>query len=136
MTTTRLAHIDPDGVQTASGYTHVVSGYGRLIAISGQIATDENGDLVGAGDAEAQARQVFENLRRCLVAAGVGFRDVIKLTYYVTDAAYLPAVREVRDSHFGSARKPASTAVQVAALARPDLMMEIEAWALGAEVRG
>ena len=91
-----------------AGYTHVVMGLGRLIAISGQVALDEQGALVGAGGPEAQARQVFENLRRCLAAAGASFSDVIKLTYYVTDVAHLPAIRAVRTDFAG-------TAVQVAA---------------------
>jgi enamine deaminase RidA (YjgF/YER057c/UK114 family) len=125
-----LDHIDPPGVAPASGYTHVVAGTGRLIAVSGQIALDEAGELVGPDDPEAQARQVFENLRRCLHAAGATFDDVVKLTYFVTDIAWLPAVRTVRDTFVDPGRPPASSAVQVAGLVRPDLLMEIEALAL------
>ncbi len=70
-TQTKLFHIpDPEGVTPGAGYTHVELGSGRLIAISGQVALDDQGARVGAGDPEAQARQVFENLRRCLAAAG------------------------------------------------------------------
>jgi len=125
-----LDHIDPPGIAPASGYTHVVTGTGRLIAISGQIALDESGALVGPDDPEAQARQVFENLRRCLHAAGATFDDVVKLTYFVTDIAWLPAVRTVRDTFVDPARPPASSAVQVVSLVRPDLLMEIEALAV------
>jgi enamine deaminase RidA (YjgF/YER057c/UK114 family) len=100
------------------------------VAISGQVAFDESGQIVGQGDAEAQARQVFENLRRCLAAAGATFDDVIKLTYFVTDAAYMPSIRTVRDEFLGTGPLPASTAVQVAALVVPDLLLEIEALAL------
>jgi enamine deaminase RidA (YjgF/YER057c/UK114 family) len=120
----------PDGVAPGRGYTHVVTGTGRLVAISGQVALDADGAVVGAGDAAAQARQVFENLRRCLAAAGAGFADVIKLTYFVTDVAYMPAIRAVRDEVLGTDPLPASTAVQVAALVLPDLLLEIEALAL------
>ncbi|HXS66251.1 MAG TPA: RidA family protein [Streptosporangiaceae bacterium] len=127
----RLAHIPaPEGVAPGRGYTHVVAGSGRLVAISGQVAFDESGQIVGQGDAEAQARQVFENLRRCLAAAGATFDDVIKLTYFVTDAAYMPSIRTVRDEFLGTGPLPASTAVQVAALVVPDLLLEIEALAL------
>ena len=110
----------PPGVAPGSGYTHVVAGTGRLVAISGQIAIDATGQLVGRDDPEAQARQVFENLQRCLTAAGGTFDNVIKLTYFVTDVAWLPAVRRVRDTFVDTTRPPASTAVQVVALVRPD----------------
>ena len=125
-----LDHIDPPGIAPASGYTHVVTGTGRLIAISGQIALDESGALVGPDDPEAQARQVFENLRRCLHAAGATFDDVVKLTYFVTDIAWLPAVRTVRDTFVDPSRPPASSAVQVVSLIRPEFLMEIEAFAV------
>jgi enamine deaminase RidA (YjgF/YER057c/UK114 family) len=120
----------PAGVAPGRGYTHVVTGSGRLIAVSGQVALDERGAVVGAGDPAAQARQVFENLRRCLAAAGAGFGDVVKLTYYLTDIAHLPAIRAVRDELLGVDRLPASTAVQVAALVQPELLLEVEAFAL------
>lgn len=131
----RLTHIAaPEGVAPGVGYTHVVTGSGRLIAVSGQVALDERGQVVGEGDPAAQARQVFENLRRCLAAAGATFSDVIKLTYYITDVAHLPAIRSVRAEFVGTERPPASTAVQVVALFRPELLLEVEAFALAAEV--
>lgn len=86
--------------------------------------------MTGIGDPSAQARQVFENLRRCLAAAGATFGDVIKFTYYLTDIGYLPAVRTARDEFLAGAQPPASTAVQVTALARPEFLLEIEALAL------
>ncbi|WP_432037361.1 RidA family protein [Streptomyces cucumeris] len=128
---TEITHIpEPEGVVPGNGYTNVVTGTGRLIAVAGQIALDSDGKLVGKGDAEAQTRQIFENLRRCLAAAGVGFDEVVKLTYFVTDIAYLPAIRTVRDEFVDTSRPPASSAVQVAALFRPELLVEIEAFAL------
>lgn len=125
-----LTHIPPAGVAPANGYTHVVVGEGRLVVISGQVALDEQGNMVGEGDAAAQARQVFENLRRCLAAGGATFADVAKFTFYVTDVAVLPEVRIARDAHIDTARPPASTAVQVAALYRPELLLEVEALAI------
>ena len=127
----QLSHVAaPQGVAPGNGYSHVVWGTGRFVAVSGQIALDETGALVGEGDPAAQARQVFENLRRCLAEAGATFTDVVKLTYFVTDVAHLPAIRAARDEVIDTARPPASSAVQVAALFRPDLLLEIEAFAV------
>ncbi|MEQ8148148.1 RidA family protein [Streptomyces sp. OP7] len=120
----------PDGVAPAAQYAHVVTGTGRLVAVSGQLALDEDGALVGEGDAGAQARQVFENLRRCLAAAGATFDDVVKLTYFVTDMAHMPAVRAARAAHLPDDRLPAASAVQVAALVRPEFLLEVEALAV------
>lgn len=125
---TRIAA--PDGVAPAAQYSHVVLGTGRFVAVSGQLALDEDGTLVGAGDAAAQARQVFENLRRCLSAAGAGFDDVVKLTFFVTDMAHMSAIRTARAEHIPDDRLPAASAVQVASLVRPEFLMEIEAFAV------
>lgn len=126
-----LTHIAaPEGVAPGNGYTHVVTGTGRLVALSGQVALDAEGRVVGEGDPAAQARQVFRNLRACLAAAGATFDHVIKFTYFVTDVAHLPAFREARDEFVDTARPPASTAVQVVALFRPELVLEVEALAL------
>jgi enamine deaminase RidA (YjgF/YER057c/UK114 family) len=100
------------------------------VVVSGQVAQDEHGELVGAGNAAVQARQVFDNLRRCLAEAGAGFGDVVKLGLFVLDVAYLPAVRAARDAVIDTTRPPASTAVQVAALFAPGYLIEAEAWAL------
>ncbi|MCX4917936.1 RidA family protein [Streptomyces sp. NBC_00687] len=120
----------PDGVAPATAYSHVVAATGRFVAVSGQLPLDEDGEIVGEGDAEAQARQVFENLCRCLAAAGATFDDVVKLTFFVTDMAHLPAIRAARAAHLPDDRLPAASAVQVAALVRPEFLMEIEAFAV------
>lgn len=120
----------PDGVAPSAQYSHVVLGTGRFVAVSGQLALDEDGKLVGEGDPAVQARQVFENLRRCLAAAGATFDDVVKLTYFVTDMAHLPAIREARAAHIPDDRLPASSAVQVASLVRPEFLIEVEAFAV------
>ncbi|MGI5379311.1 RidA family protein [Streptomyces sp. CA-251387] len=120
----------PDGVAPATQYTHVVLGTGRFVAVSGQLALDEDGKLVGEGDEAAQARQVFENLRRCLAAAGATFDDVVKLTYFVTDMTHMPALRTARAAHIPDDRLPAASAVQVAGLVRPEFLMEVEAFAV------
>ncbi|CAL9643519.1 RidA family protein [Streptomyces sp. enrichment culture] len=120
----------PEGVAPAAQYTHVVLGTGRFVAVSGQLALDEDGGVVGEGDAAAQARQVFENLRRCLASAGATFDDVVKLTFFVTDMAHMGAIRAARAEHIPDDRLPAASAVQVGALVRPEFLMEIEALAV------
>ena len=128
---TVLRHVAaPEGVAAGRGYSQVVTGRGRLVVVSGQVAQNVKGELVGPGDPAAQARQVFENLRRCLAEAGAGFDDVVKLTLFVLDVADLPAVREARDAVIDTARPPASSAVQVSALFAPGYLLEVEAWAL------
>ncbi|MEU8727954.1 RidA family protein [Streptomyces tendae] len=120
----------PGGVAPAAQYTHVVLGTGRFVAVSGQLALDEDGKVVGEGDPAAQARRVFENLRRCLASAGATFDDVVKLTFFVTDMAHMGAIRAARAEHIPDDRLPAASAVQVAALVRPEFLMEIEAFAV------
>ncbi|MEU0202285.1 MULTISPECIES: RidA family protein [unclassified Streptomyces] len=120
----------PAGVAAAAQYSHVVMGTGRFVAVSGQLPLDERGEPVGEGDPAAQARQVFENLRRCLAAAGATFDDVVKLTYFVTDMAHMPAIRAARAEHIPDDRLPAASAVRVAGLVRPEFLLEVEAFAV------
>ena len=128
---TALRHVAaPAGVAPGRGYSQVVTGRGRLVVVSGQVAQNAKGELVGPGDAAAQARQVFENIGRCLAEVGAGFDDVVKLTLFVLDVAALPALREARDAVIDTARPPASSAVQVSALFAPGYLLEVEAWAL------
>jgi enamine deaminase RidA (YjgF/YER057c/UK114 family) len=124
---------DIPGVRAATGYSHGVAASGRLIAVAGQVAMDEHGELVGADDPRAQAERVFENLRAVLQAAGATFADVIKFGVYTVDIEYLPVIREVRDRYVGANGPPASTAVQVAALFQPGYLIEIDAIAVVAE---
>jgi len=118
---------NPPTLSTPTGYTHVVevSGPAKMIYISGQIALDKGGNLVGGADMKAQAEQVFKNLEAALASAGARFTDVVKMNTYTTDMAQVQAIRDVRTKYFGTVT-PASTLVQVARLARPDLLLEVE----------
>jgi reactive intermediate/imine deaminase len=119
---------NPGTMHRPVGYSHVAEvSPGRLVYISGQVALDPAGELVGPGDLRAQARQVFENLRAALAAVGAGFDQVVKLNYYLVDASQLPVVREVRDQYLDPRRLPASTAVEVRRLFREDVLIEVEA---------
>ena len=123
--------INPEAVHHPTGYTHIVEvTAGRPVYISGQVALDPTGALVGPGDIRAQARQVFDNLQAALQAVGAGFEHVVKLTYYLVDATQLPVVREVRDQYVNTQQPPASTAVEVQRLVRDDLLIEVEAIAV------
>lgn len=125
-----MKHLNPPALPKPNGYSHVVAVKGgRTLYISGQIALDPNGALVGAGDLRAQTRQVFENLKAALQAGGGRLEDVVKITVFMTDVSGLPAFREVRDAYF-TQNPPASSLVQVSRLVRPDLLIEIEAVAV------
>ncbi len=95
-----------------------------------QVPLDSTGRLVGGSDFRAQARQVFENLRSGLQAAGASFGDVVKLTYYVLDAKQLPMLREVRDQYVNTAAPPASSLVEVRGRFRDDVLLEVDAIAV------
>jgi enamine deaminase RidA (YjgF/YER057c/UK114 family) len=100
-----------------------------LLSVSGQIAQDAAGALVGAGDAEEQARQCLRNLDDLLRAAGTTKGDVVRIVVYLTDMADRAGVARAREEYFGEHR-PASTLVQVSALVAPELLVEIEATAV------
>jgi 2-iminobutanoate/2-iminopropanoate deaminase len=123
----QIKRTNPPTLSAPTGYTHVVevSGPVKTIYVSGQIAFDRSGALVGRGDMRAQAEQVFKNLEAALTVAGAKFSDVVKMNMYTTDMSQIQAIRDVRTKYFGSVT-PASTLVQVVQLARPELMLEVE----------
>ena len=102
---------------------------GDLLFVSGIVAVDGEGRLVGGNDVVAQARQVFANMRTVLAAGGCGFEDVVKVTVFLTDIDNRPKINPVRQEAFGSAR-PASTLVEVARLAVEGAKIEVEAIAV------
>ena len=120
--------------RAALGYSHIVEVRGgRTLYIAGQLALDQNGKLVGAGDFRAQVKQVFENLKTRLEEVGASFKDVIKLNYYLTDASDLQALRETRDGYINTESPPASTLVVVKQLVREEFLIEVEAIAVASE---
>jgi 2-iminobutanoate/2-iminopropanoate deaminase len=102
---------------------------GDLVFVSGIVAVDGEGRLVGGDDVVAQARQVFENMRAVLAAAGCRFEDVVKVTVFLTDVDDRPLVNPVRQEVFGATR-PASTLVEVSRLAVEGAKVEVEAVAV------
>jgi reactive intermediate/imine deaminase len=125
----RATRSNPETVAAPMGtYSHAVrveTSDAVWIYVSGQIANDLEGRLVGPGDLRAQTRQVFENLRAILDANGATFADVVKIGTYLTTLEDLDAMREVRKEYL-TTEPPASTAVQVVALVAPDGMIEVD----------
>jgi len=122
--------LKPEGIAPGTGYTHVVvTSQGKLVFISGQVARDKQGNLVGKGDLRAQTVQVFENLKAALASAGATFNDVVKINWYVKDYKQenLAVLREVRTLYVNKDNPPASTLAGVAALALDDYLIEVEA---------
>jgi enamine deaminase RidA (YjgF/YER057c/UK114 family) len=125
--------VNPPGVAASPAYTHAVSvSSGRTIFISGQVALDEKGNLVGRSDLRAQTKQVFENLNRALAATGARFEDVVKVTYYIVGYRpdQLPGIREVRSEYLSRTNPPASTLVGVESLFMDGVLIEVEAIAV------
>ena len=110
---------------TYSQAVRVETGDAVWIHVSGQIAIDRDGSLVGPGDIRAQTRQVFENLKAILETNGATFADAVKIGTYLTTLDDLTGMREIRSEYLTS-EPPASTAVQVVALVVPDALIEID----------
>jgi enamine deaminase RidA (YjgF/YER057c/UK114 family) len=109
-------------------YSHVVSieQASRLVFISGQVARNKNGDIVGIGDMRAQLRQTLENLKAALEAAGASLDDLVRTNTYVTDIEEYFKHVDVRMEYYRHAM-PTSTTVEVRRLAQPELTVEIDA---------
>lgn len=121
--------VNPPGLSTPKGYTHavVVPPGTSLVVISGQVALDSTGKIVGAGNMTAQATQVFENLKAALAGVGATFKDVVKLNTYVTNMGQTQAFRAVRDKYVNASAPPASTLIEVRRLFRDEFVVEVEA---------
>ncbi|MCY3761114.1 MAG: RidA family protein, partial [Gemmatimonadetes bacterium] len=100
----------------------VRAGRGNLLFVSGQLAFDDDMNIVGAGDMRAQTRQVLLNIGKALTAGGATFDDVVRVQVFVTDLSDFRAIHEVRLEFFDRCRLPASTLVRVAGLAHEDAM--------------
>jgi reactive intermediate/imine deaminase len=126
----RITAMNPDTVASPGGnYSHAVridTGDGVLVFVSGQVAFDADGTLVGEGDMARQTEQVFENLKAVLEANGAAFEQVVKLSTFMTDISQLQAMRDVRARYLPDP-PPASTTVEVSGLFRPEALIEVEA---------
>lgn len=128
----RKTALNPDAVAKPLKpyYSNCVrSEAGPLLWISGQVALDREGRLVGEGDLRAQAVQVLENIRAILGASDAGMEDIVKVTVYVTDIRAFNDIADIRERYFPK-DGPASVICEVSALAWPEFMIEIEAVAV------
>jgi len=122
--------VNPPGLKPLGMYSQVTVATGGSVAfISGQVAVDVQGKIVGAGDIQAQAVQVFENLKSALGGIGATFEDVIKFTIYIVELnpERRKAVMEVRGRYISHRNPPAATMIGVDQLVEPELLVEIEA---------
>jgi enamine deaminase RidA (YjgF/YER057c/UK114 family) len=112
------------------GYSHIAKvNKGTLIYLAGQVSSDASGKLVGEGNFEAQAEQVFKNLKLGLEAAGATMADIVKMNIYLVAEVgqdEVPKMRAIRDRYVNKEKPPASTLVVVSRLARPGWLIEIE----------
>ncbi len=117
---------NPAALPPANGYSHVVvAPPGRLVVISGQVALDAKGELVGPEDFEKQCVQVHENIKAALASLGLTFKDVVRTDNYITDRKHLPLLRKVRARYLPAEHPPASTLLVVDGFFRPDLLVEV-----------
>ena len=119
--------INPDTLSKPPTYTQVVevTGPGRTVYVSGQLANSRDGSLI-AGDFRAQAVQVYENLKAALAAVGATFEDVVKINSYLADIKDLPVLRDVRAGYLNAAALPASTTLGSLTFAREGALLEVE----------
>ncbi len=128
---TRIEKFCAPGVYDPPGYSQAikVTGAQTILFLAGQVAYDQNGGVAHRGDFKGQARQVFASIKAHVEAAGGTLANVVKINTYVTDVGNRPEFRTARDEFFGP-KGPASTLVEVSALAHPDYLIEVEAIAI------
>ncbi len=124
----QIERTNPPGSTQPTTYTHLVRA-GNMLFMSGQVANNERGELVGKNDMRAQVRQAFENVKNLLASQGADFSNVVKITIYTVDVDEFRKATDIREEYTGG-RAPASTLVQIDRLASPDYLVEIEALAV------
>jgi enamine deaminase RidA (YjgF/YER057c/UK114 family) len=134
MTTSSREFLNPKTLMQPAGYSHIAkTSGGTTVYLAGQVSSDASGKLVGEGNFEAQADQVFKNLKAAVEAAGGTMADLVKMNVYLlaeVDPGEVPKFRAIRDRYVNTAHPPASTLVVVSRLARPGWLIEIEAVAV------
>lgn len=124
---------NPETVTKPKGYSQAAEidlGKSKMLIISGQVALDAEGRVVGMNNFEHQAEQVFRNIKAIIESSGGTMNDVVKLTFYLRDVSNIIKLREVRDRYVNTASPPASTLVEVSDLFRDEFLLEIEATAV------
>ena len=123
-------YLEPDGLAAPpEPYSHAIR-CGDTLYVAGQVAFDQQNQIVGVGDPRRQAEQVWRNISLAVEAAGGTLADVVKITIFLKDVRDASAEISVRERLFEPGRFPICTLVQVANLGLPDLLMEIDAVAV------
>ncbi len=122
---TRL--VNPEALKAQTYYNHAVVKAGTPVFLTGQVAWNREGEVVGVGDIAAQIAQVWRNIDALLQALGASRQDIVKIVTYATSRDFLSALHEVLARFFHGGPYPASTFLQVAGLAEPELLVEIDA---------
>lgn len=128
-----IAFRNPNTVSTPTGYSHVAEidlGNCTMLLISGQVAIDASGSLIGKNDLTKQTEQVFTNIKNILAASGGTMDHLVKTGIFMRDASQIQLFREIRNKFINTKNPPASTLVEVSRLFRDDLLIEIEATAI------
>ena len=120
-----IERIQPKGLAPTNRYSHVVKA-GNTVYIAGQTSRDENGNLIGKGNAEVQTEQVMKNIETCLISVGATLDNLVSITIYLTAPEQADGVRNARAKYMREDNMPASTFVFVTGLASPEFLVEIE----------
>lgn len=124
-----IERIDSPDLFPPTGYSHVVK-TGNIAYIAGAAGLDAKGNIVGLDDPEAQIEQTFKNIIIALATVGADLSNMVKWTVYLTDAAYIPAWRNVRPKYITDDIRPASALLIISGLALPGLIVEVEGIAI------
>lgn len=119
-------YVNPAKLKKQTFYNHAVVRAGTPVFLTGQVAWDEAGNVVGIGDPKAQIEQIWYNIGLILTDLNVGPEAIVKLVTYATSRDFIPALHDVRSKVFGDIPLPASTFVLVAGLAEEDILAEID----------
>ena len=120
--------INPKNVHWPIGYSHICK-VGETVHVSGQLALDQEGNIVGKGDMTLQTEKTYENLKKCLESVGATINDIVMLRVFVTDLEEFQKTGEVRKKYFGKYR-PATTGLEISRLYFDDALIEVEATAV------
>ncbi|ATN37239.1 RidA family protein [Rhizobium daejeonense] len=121
-----MTAINPPGLKQQVYYNHAKIRPGTPVFATGQVSWDENGEVVGAGDIDAQVARTYENIGLLLAGLGATPDDIVKTVTYVTDPGFAAAIHRGRQAFFAGCELPASTFIHVAGLADPQLLLEID----------
>lgn len=127
----KINYYNPAVMPKPHGYSQVIefSGNSKMVFISGQVAEDADGNIIGKGSIEEQIHQTLKNIKIAVETAGGEMKHIVKLNTYLKDISHISKVRSIRDLYVNTDKPPASTTVQVV-LDADELLIEIDAIAI------